>query len=133
MAHNEENLIPFNELTEEEQRKLASKGGKASVEARRKKKAMQAQAELLLSLPIKNENMKLVMQQLGIEEDEQTNQMAVLISMLNTALDKKSKARVQAATFLRDTSGNKPAEKVEVSKSTDEVIEELENYINEKK
>ena len=28
-----ENLIPFDELTEEEQRKIASKGGKASVKA----------------------------------------------------------------------------------------------------
>ena len=35
-----DNLIPFNRLTEEEQRKIASAGGKASVEARREKKAM---------------------------------------------------------------------------------------------
>ena len=35
-----ENLIPFDELTEEEQRKIASKGGKASVKARREKKLL---------------------------------------------------------------------------------------------
>ena len=35
-----ENLKPFNTLTEREQRELASKGGKASVEARRKKKGL---------------------------------------------------------------------------------------------
>ena len=33
-----ENLIPFNELTQEEQRKIASDGGKASVVARAKKR-----------------------------------------------------------------------------------------------
>ena len=37
---NEQNLIPFNELTENKQRELASKGGIASGEARRKKATM---------------------------------------------------------------------------------------------
>ena len=35
-----DNLKPFNELTEEEQRIIASKGGKASVKARKEKKLM---------------------------------------------------------------------------------------------
>lgn len=43
-----ENLRPFNTLTEEEQREIASKGGKASVESRREKKIMsQIYAEFL--------------------------------------------------------------------------------------
>jgi hypothetical protein len=36
----EDNLKPFTELTEEEQRKIASNGGKASVKARKEKKLM---------------------------------------------------------------------------------------------
>ena len=38
---NEENLIPFNQRTESEQREIAKKGGEASAEARRKKKSRQ--------------------------------------------------------------------------------------------
>ena len=37
---NEKNLIPFNKLTESQQREIASKGGKASVEAKRKRKTL---------------------------------------------------------------------------------------------
>lgn len=40
MANGEENLIPFTDLTEEQQRELAVKGGKASVKAKKKKKLM---------------------------------------------------------------------------------------------
>ena len=37
---NEQNLNPFGTLTENEQREISSKGGKASGEARRKKKLL---------------------------------------------------------------------------------------------
>ena len=48
MANKLDNLIPFNEMTENEQRTLASKGGKASAEARRKKATMLSVLENLL-------------------------------------------------------------------------------------
>ncbi len=44
----QKDLIPFNKLTEEKQKELAKKGGKASGEARRKKKAMRETLEMLL-------------------------------------------------------------------------------------
>lgn len=37
---NEQNLKPFTQMTESEQREIASKGGKASAEARKKRKLM---------------------------------------------------------------------------------------------
>jgi len=43
-----ENLIPFDERTEEEQRKIAKKGGKASGEARRRKRDMRELMKLML-------------------------------------------------------------------------------------
>lgn len=46
---NEQNLKPFNALTEKEQREIAKKGGKASVKAKKEKKFMsQIYAEFLL-------------------------------------------------------------------------------------
>lgn len=51
MAHknNEENLIPFNQRTEEEQRAIATMGGIASGKARREQRAMRELLEIALS------------------------------------------------------------------------------------
>ena len=70
-------------MTEKQQRAIASKGGKASQEARKKRKTMKEQAELLLSLAVKNPKLKKAMSELGIDEDEQNNQMAMIISVMN--------------------------------------------------
>lgn len=137
MANNTDNLIPFNELTEEEQRALASKGGKASVEARRRKRDMKKTLEMLATLPFnltdKNGNgIKKQLAALGINEEDIDYEMAMNYSIFLTAI-KGGKNQVSAATFIRDTLGEKPKEVVEVSKNTDETILEVENYINSKK
>lgn len=49
-----DNLIPFNELTEDKQRELASKGGKASGEARRLKKSLKLALKELLEEEVKD-------------------------------------------------------------------------------
>lgn len=107
----EENLIPFNELSEEEQRKIRSMGGKKSVEVRRKKKAMREQAEMLLSLPLKSPELKARMRKMGIDTDNLDNQMTMLVAIWHKA----AKGDISAASFLRDLTGEKPAEKVEMS------------------
>ena len=80
------NLIPQSERTKEEQRKIARKGGIASGKARRRKKLIKEQLELLLSLPLKDENAKRKLKQLGIDADNLDNQMAMIISIWNKAL-----------------------------------------------
>ena len=50
----QENLIPFTERTEEEQRELARQGGIASGKARREKATMKATLEMLLNETNKN-------------------------------------------------------------------------------
>jgi hypothetical protein len=92
MAKNE-NLRPFNERTEEEQRAIARKGGRASGEARRKKKQLKEVLEILLSMPSDD----------GITDD---NWEAICLSMLNEA--KSGNAR--AFEIIRDTIGQKPTE-----------------------
>ena len=58
MAHNnnEQNLIPFTERTEEEQRELARKGGIASGIARREKATMLQTLEQILNEEYKDDN-----------------------------------------------------------------------------
>lgn len=126
---NEDNLIPFNELTEEKQRELARKGGIASGEARRKKKTMRENAELLLSLGVKNDKLKKVMNELGIDEEEQTNQMAMLISMLNVTL-KGGNGAVQAFNSLQATVGEKPIEEIRQTIDTT-IVDKQKNAIDD--
>lgn len=117
---NEQNLVPFTEMTEKQQREIASKGGKASAEARKQRKTMKEQAELLLSLAVKNPKLKKAMSELGIDEDEQNNQMAMIIAVMNKAI---TKGDIQAFNSLQATIGEKPIEKVEHSGNIPVIIE----------
>lgn len=95
---NEQNLIPWNKRTENEQREYARKGGQKSGEVRRQRKAMKEQMEMLLSLPFKQEKQLKFMKSLGIEEEEIDNQMALMVAMYAKAL----KGDVQAFNSIRE-------------------------------
>lgn len=105
-----DNLVPQNERTKEEQREIAIMGGKASGEARRKKKGMKEALKLLLELDVKSPKLREQMKQLGIDDDNLTNEMALMVAQLQKAM----KGDVQSANFIRDTSGQKPVEVQEV-------------------
>lgn len=121
---NEDNLIPMSERSKEEARELGKKGGIASGEARREKKAMKDQINLLLSLPLKDKKAIKQLETLGIDTDNLDNQMALVISMWQQAL-KGGKGAVSAATFLRDTVGEKPKEEIEVKDVTNKKFAEI--------
>lgn len=89
MANGLENLKPFNQLTEEEQRELSRKGGKASVEARRKRKTLREELLLLL------------------EQDNFQEKISLAL------LQKATSGDTKAFEVLRDTIGEKPVDKVE--------------------
>ena len=126
-----ENLISLADRTTEEQREIATAGGKASGESRRARKAMRAQAELLLSLPLKDAKLSKQLEALGIDPDNIDNQMAMIIAMWQQVL-KGKKGSVNAFNSLRDLVGEKPKEVIEIH-STDEAIKELDNIIESKK
>lgn len=95
---NEQNLIPFNKRTKSEQREYAKKGGQKSGEVRRKRKAMKEQMEMLLTLPFKSKKQLSFMKDLGIEEEEIDNQMALIVALYGKAL----KGDVQAFNTIRE-------------------------------
>ena len=139
---NEDNLIPNSERTPEELKAIATAGGIASGEARRKRKAMREQAELLLSMPFQdikvvgeNGSVKSLLKEFekvsGLKADKIDNQMAAIIAMWQTVL-KGGKGSVMAFNSLRDLVGEKPKEVIEIH-STDETIKELDKIIDEKK
>lgn len=107
---NIENLKPNTTLSKEEAMEMGRKGGIASGKARKQKKLIKDNIELLLSLPIKSNKMKQQLAELGIEENEMNNQMAMVIAMYQKVL----KGDVQAFNTLRDTIGQGVTNKVAI-------------------
>lgn len=105
---NPENLVSIGDRTTEEQRKITSNGGKASGEARRKKRSMKSAAKLLLSMGTNDIKAYQGLIELGLEDEDLTNQMAVLAAMLKQA----ASGNVRAAEFLRDTVGESPSAEI---------------------
>ncbi len=133
----QEDLIPMNERTKEEQKKIATKGGIASGKARRRKRNMKDAIDMLLSNPCDlkskdGKSIKLLAKQLGIKEEDVDNQMAMIISMFKVSMS-GGKNSVSAATFLRDTVGEKPVEVVEMNASVNKVAQEIDDYVESRK
>lgn len=75
---NEENLIPFSERTESEQRQIAQKGGIASGAARRRKRSMKEAADYYLSLPETDRRSVNALLRDAVDPEDIDNQMAVI-------------------------------------------------------
>lgn len=107
------NLIPLNKRTKEEQRAITTAGGKASGESRRARKTLKEELLLLLS--------------------EGNTQKSVSVALLQKAMD----GDVKAFEVLRDTIGERPADKVETTQtvidmskfSTDEIKAMLDDDV----
>ena len=112
---NKENLIPLDRRTKEEQRIITSKGGKASVEARRNKKMLREWIDMLLEKEMETEN------------GESITGAGVLAVKL---FEEAKNGNIKAFEVLRDTAGQKPAEKVVVSNIDPDVISEVERMVN---
>lgn len=110
---NEQNLLKGNEkhtFTPEE----LSKGGKASAEARRKKRDLRQAIEILLDTDIKGKN-----------GEVKSGAEAIAIAQFQKAL----KGDTRAFEVIRDTAGQKPVEKVMVAEVDNDVISEIENMV----
>ena len=114
---NEQNLLKGDEvhkLTAEEQ----SKGGKASADARRKKRDLRNAIEILLENDIKGKNGEI---KSGAE--------AIAIAQFQKAL----KGDTRAFEVIRDTAGQKPVEKVMVAEVEQSTLDEIEDLVAEAK
>ena len=86
---NQENLIPFDKMTEEQQRKIARQGGIASQKKRKERKALKEELLILLA--------------------KGNTQKKISLALIQQALDGNTKA----FEVIRDTIGEKPVDKLE--------------------
>ena len=82
---NEQNLIPFNERTESEQREIAQKGGIASGAARRRKRSMREAADYYLSLPETDRRRVNALLRDEVDNEDIDNQMSVVMGITEAA------------------------------------------------
>lgn len=94
-----ENLIPFNERTEEEQRKIQRKGGIASGKARREKADLKKKVNQILEMDVFSPQLKEMLEEKGLSA---TNQTAVATVLLQKAL----KGDMRAIELLAKMNGN---------------------------
>ena len=106
-----ENLLKAEDLTSEQLRERASKAGKASVEARRRKKTMREALEMLMYRTELPEQTKKMLEAEGINEDDFNHQMVITRSLIAKA----ESGDVQAYNAICAMIGEKPAEKMEMS------------------
>ena len=88
---NEKNLIRPEDLTPSERRESASRAGKASGEARRRKKDMKQKMKALLELPAAA-NDREQLEALGVSPDDMDNEMVLVMSMFLSAAQGDTKA-----------------------------------------
>lgn len=108
--YNAENLRSFADIDEKEHKKISAKGGANSQKTRKRRKMLKEQLEILLSMPLNDEEIKEQIKDLGIiSDDEMNNQMAIVIALYEKALNGDTKA----FEIIRDTVGEKPKDEVE--------------------
>lgn len=108
MAKKTDNLKPQSKRTKAEQREIASKGGKASGEARRQRRALRECLEAILEKPTTDEELIAL---LTASKVANTYDNAMALALIRKALSGDPKA----FEVVRDTIGQKPMDKVEHS------------------
>lgn len=93
----------FDNRSTEEVREIARKGGVNSGAARRRKKTMKNSAKMLMDMPA-SKAIKQKLKMLGIDEEDATYQMGIIVAMLQEALG----GDVKAAQFMRELIGEDP-------------------------
>ncbi len=123
MAKNE-----FSNMTPEQRKENGRKGGIASGEAKRKKKAMRERLEVLLDLPLKpgkSADLDSIKNLAALKGKNITVQDALMLAQIQKAL----KGDTTAAAFVRDTVGEKPGDKTIISGSVDTGADKLADIL----
>lgn len=116
MARKEDNLIPqAHKITVEE----ASRGGKRSAEVRREKRDLRRALEVLLDKEYTDKK----------SGNVQTGAELLAFKQFQKALEGDTKA----FEVVRDTAGQKPMERVNITANDDETIKEMQDFFSQKK
>lgn len=114
---NNDNLIEIQNRTEEEQREMRIKAGKASGVSRKQKAELKKRAQAWLES--------------DIGKDKEGNPITGADLMIQVAAKELSKGNPKFWELMRDTAGQKPAENVVLKEVSQSDIDEVEKIIDE--
>lgn len=110
---NEQNLVPFTSYqSRDEAVRNGQKGGIASGSARRYRRTLRADLETLLDSP-------------APDRSERTTAAAIALALINKAL----KGDTRAFEIIRDTIGEKPAERISLAQIDQDTIDAVEKMV----
>lgn len=121
-----QNLIPFDQRTEEEAREAGRKGGIASGVSRRRKRDLREAAELYLSLPVADKRQLAKLSKAGVETEDADNQMAIVAGLAMKAMRGDAKAAKLLFDLLPEQAGSMQAAAQEDDPITQALKEEAE-------
>ena len=101
----EQNLIPFDQRTEAEQKAIRTAGGIASGAARRRKRNLREAADLYLSLPVSDRRRWNKIARKGVDPEDVDNQMAMIIGLTEAATQGDARAAKIIVDLLGDVGG----------------------------
>lgn len=117
-ATNPQNLIPQSKKSPEERSKIAKMGGIASGEAKRRKKTFREAMEAILETEVLDKN---------------GNKIDLLTAISAKQIEKANKGDTKAFEVIRDTIGQKPVERVEITEWDTKIAGEIEAYVDGRK
>ena len=125
-----DNLKSLGKRTTEEQRMIAQKGGKASGKARKDKREQKQIIMDVLAMPLEEGSVEQITSLAAAEGANLSINQAIIIQQVKRAL----KGDTRAAEYLRDTSGQKPSDKVQIDAgvSIDDTIKHIDSYLKGK-
>lgn len=121
---NESNLRPVR--TKEEARERGSRGGKASAEARKRRKSMKECMELAMGLKLTNSDQIAELEELGIDKKEMNHQMLSAVRLL----EKAEEGNVNAMNSILELLGEKVIQ-MNVNANLDDKVKELDKLLEE--
>ena len=121
-----QNLIPFDQRTEEEAREAGRKGGMASGVSRRRKRDLREAAELYLSLPVADKRQLARLSKAGVETEDADNQMAIVAGLAMKAMRGDARAAKLLFDLLPEQAGSMQTAAQEDDPITQALKEEAE-------
>ena len=126
------NLISLSDRTLEERQKLGSIGGKKAKENRDKKKTFQELAQAMLDKTVTDEQINAVLGENAKDIMEEPNVASLILARM---IQGACEGSFKCAEFVRDSSGNKPRNEVEltadvITESDRKLIENLEKRLS---
>ena len=124
---NVDNLVKAEDLTSDELRNRAKKGGKASGKARRDKRDQKQIILEVMSMPLVDGSVEKITSLAADEGANLSINQAIVIQQVKKALNGDTKA----AEYLRDTAGQKPSDKVQLDTGVniDDTINRIDSYL----